>query len=257
MLNDARASLEISVAKDSRWKTRLILVLIAVLFITTIAAYYFGKYRAEVEWQRAIEALDILDKELSDVSKENSGLLESLEFEKAKSNRDLQIKRQAYDEVTQTLISTSREITSLRENIRFYESIIEGDEKKQGLQIKTVSLLSDGTVGNFRYRVIIVNSNYGKQKSKGTLSMEIEGLLQGDLKAIDIPTGSSGKDAKLLFKYLQRIDGQITLPEGFIPQRLHLTARTSGKKSEKKEKWYNWVILLNKGLPGHGSSLEK
>jgi len=249
MFKDARTSLEIRVATDSRWKIRLMSVLVAVLFVTVIAAYAFGKYRAEVEWQQAIEALDVLESDFTSVALENDKLKESLAFEKAKSRRDLQIKRQAYDEVAQTLISTSREIASLRENIRFYESIIEGNENKQGLQIKTVSLQSDGTVGNYRYRVIIVNSDYGKKKSKGKLLIEVEGLMEGDLKTIKVPTGSAGKDAQLLFKYLQRVDGLVTIPEGFLPQRLHLTARLSGKKTEKKEKWYNWNILLNKGLP--------
>lgn len=252
MFNDARTSLEIRAAKDSRWKIRLMSVLVVVLFMTVIAAYVFGKYRAEVAWQQAIEALDVLESDFTAVALENEKLKESLAFEKAKSSRDLQIKRQAYDEVAQTLASTSREISSLRENIRFYESVIEGNENKQGLQIKTVSLQSDGTVGNYRYRVIIVNSDYGKQKSKGKLLIEVEGLMEGDLKTIKVPTGSAGKDAQLLFKYLQRVDGLVTIPEGFLPQRLHLTARLSGKKTEKKEKWYNWDILLNKGLPEQG-----
>jgi len=252
MFNDARTSLEIRAAADSGWKIRLMSVLIVALFMTIVAAYVFGKYRAEVEWRQAIEALDALESNFTAVVLENEKLKESLEFEKAKSSRDLQIKRQAYDEVAQTLVSTSREITSLRENIRFYESIIKGDENKQGLQIKTVSLQSDGTVGNYRYRVIIVNSDYGKQKSKGKLLIEVEGLMEGNLKTIKVPTGSAGKDAQLLFKYFQRVDGLVTIPDGFLPQRLHLTARLSGKKTEKKEKWYNWNILLNKGLPEQG-----
>ncbi|GMR06388.1 MAG: hypothetical protein BMS9Abin25_0981 [Gammaproteobacteria bacterium] len=252
MFKDARTSLEIRAATDSLWKIRLMSVLVAVLLMTVIAAYIFGKYRAEVAWQQAIEALDALESDFTAVALENEELKESLAFEKAKSRRDLQIKRQAYDEVAQTLASTSREISRLRENIQFYESVIEGNENKQGLQIKAVSLQSDGTVGNYRYRVVIVNSDYGKQKSKGKLLIEVEGLMEGDLKTIKVPTGSAGKDTQLLFKYLQRVDGLVTIPEGFLPQRLHLTARLSGKKTEKKEKWYNWDILLNKGLPEPG-----
>jgi len=252
MFNDARTSLEIRAATDSVWKTRLMPVLVIVLFMTTIAAYVLGKYRAEVEGQQAIEALDVLESDFSAIEQENEKLNQSLEFEKAKNSRDLQIKRQAYDEVAQTLTSSSREIASLRENIRFYESIIEGDEKKQGMQIKTVSLQSDGTVGNYRYRVIIVNSDYGKNKSKGRLLIEVEGLMDGELKTIKVPSGSDGKDTQLLFKHFQRVDGLLTIPDGFLHQRLHLTARLSGKNTEKNEKWYNWRILLNKGQPEQG-----
>ncbi|MEA1890042.1 MAG: DUF6776 family protein [Pseudomonadota bacterium] len=252
MFNDARTHLEIRATTDSVWKTRLMPVLVVVLFMATIAAYVFGKYRAQVEWQQAIEKLGVLEGDFSAITLENDKLKQSLEFEKAKGIRDLQIKRLAYDEVAKTLASTSSELASLRENIRFYESIIEGDKKEQGLQLKSISLQSDGTVGNYRYRVIIVNSDYGKEKSKGTLLMEVEGLMDGELETIKIPTGSADKDALLLFKYFQRVDGLLTIPEGFLPQRLHLTARLSGKKTEKKEKWYNWSILLNKGLPEQG-----
>jgi len=100
--------------------------------------------------------------------------------------------------------------------------------------------------------MIIVNSNYGKQKSKGKLQIEVEGLMEGELKTIKAPAGRAGKDKQLLFKYLQRVDGLVTIPDGFLPQRLHLIARLSGKKTEKKEKWYNWNLLLNKGLPEQG-----
>jgi len=140
MFNDARTSLEIRAAADSGWKIRLLSVLIIVFFMTIIAAYVFGKYRAEVEWQQAIEALDVLESDFTAIALENEKLKESLEFEKAKTSRDLQIKRQAYDEVALTLASTSREISSLRENIRFYESIIEGDEKKNPFHCSQMEL---------------------------------------------------------------------------------------------------------------------
>ena len=147
MIDDARTHLEIRATTDSVWKSRLMPMLVVLLFITTIGGYFLGKYRAEVDWQVAVEALNVLEKDYSRTMQENTRLKESLEFEKAKSTRDVQIKRQAYDEIAQTLASTSKEVASLKENIRFYESIIEGAEKKQGLQIKNVSLQADGTTG--------------------------------------------------------------------------------------------------------------
>ena len=248
MHNDARTKLVVQVTADSEWKSRLMTVLVVVLLFTAIATYFFGKYRAEVEWQDAVEALSMLEQEHVLAVNENTQLKERLEFEKAKSRRDLQIKRQAYDEVAQTLASTSKEIANLKENIRFYESIIEGSENKQGLQIKTVSLQADGTAGQYRYRVIIVNSDYGKNKSKGKLAIELEGLQQGDLKTIKI----TGQDAPLLFKYYQRVDGRLIVPDGFQPQRMHVTASLTGGKAEKKEKWYSWAELLNRSMSEQG-----
>lgn len=249
MLNDARTHLEIKATTDSVWRSRLLPVLVIVLFITTIAAFFFGKHRAEVDWQSASQELDALEDDYSMIIKENASLKERLEFEKAKTTRDVQIKRQAYDEVAQTLASTSKEVASLKEDIRFYESIIEGGEKKQGLQIKTMSLHEDGAEGQYKYKVIIVNNDYGKNKTKGKLTIKIEGLQEGDKKTINITAGKDTEDTPLLFKYFQRVDGNFSLPEKFQPQRVYVMARLSGKKAVKIEKWYTWNILLNTGVP--------
>jgi len=251
MLNDARTHLEIRETTDSVWKSRLMSVLAIILFITTIAAYFFGKYRAEIEWQSAVEALSLIEDDFAATVKENRVLQESLEFEKAKSVRDAQIKRQAYDEIAQTLASTSNEVANLKENIRFYESIIEGDDNKQGLLIKSISLHAESADNQYRYKVIIVNSDYGKNKSKGTLTIELEGLQDAELKIIKIPPADNDDMTALLFKYFQRVDGILAIPDGFIPQRLRVTARLSGKKGVKIEKWYNWNMLVNPDLSGN------
>ena len=246
MLNDARTSLEVRPTTAPVWKSRLLPVLIVVLFMSTIAAYFLGKYSAEIEWQDALEAFNMLEQDHRRLIKENTQLKESLEFEKAKSQRDLQIKRQAYDEIAQTLASSSHEIAGLREDIRFYESIIDSHEDKEGLQIKSVSLQAGSVKGDNQYRVIIVNSDYGKSKSKGSLVIELEGLQDGKLTTINASRGKSGQDIALLFKYFQRVDAQLTIPEGFQPQRLHVTASLTGGKAIKTEKWYSWETLLNK-----------
>lgn len=252
MLNDARTHLEIRSTTEPVWKSRLMPVLVIVLCVTTIASFFFGKYRAKVQWQNAVQALNVLEEDYSTVLLENTKLKQGLEFEKAKSKRDLQIKRKAYDEITQTLASTSKEVASLKENVRFYESIIEGDENKQGLQIKAVSLHEDGTAGHYRYKVIIVNGNFGKKKSKGKLAIELEGMQNGKLRTIKIPAGKSGTSTSLLFKYFQRVDGVLIVPDGFTPQRMHVTARLTSGKADKKEKWYNWDILLNRAMSESG-----
>ena len=81
--------------------------------------------------------------------------------------------------------------------------------------------------------------------------IELEGLQDGKLKIIKIPAADNEDTTALLFKYFQRVEGILALPEGFLPQRLRVTARLSGKKGAKIEKWYNWSILVNPDLPGN------
>ena len=252
MSNDGRTRLEIRATGDSVWKSRLMQMLILVLSLSTIASFFIGKYRAQVQWQSAVQALNDLEGDHAAVLIENTRLKEGLEFEKAKSSRDLQIKRKAYDEIAQALANTSIEVANLNENVRFYESVIEGDENKQGLQIKTVSLQENDTAGHYRYKIIIVNGNFGKNKTKGKLAIELEGMKAGKLSTIKIPGEKSDTSALLLFKYFQRVEGVIIVPDGFKPQRMHVTAKLTSGKADKEEKWYNWDILLNSAMPEAG-----
>jgi hypothetical protein len=251
MYNDARTQLEIrpSTEADGVGRRYLTLYLI-ILAVLLVMAYFLGKYHADVLWEEAVEYAEIVENDLSVAIQENARLLDSLEFEKAKNKRDLQIKRQAYEEIADTLAATSREITSLKENIRFYESIIEGDDKKEGLQIKSVSLREEIKGEQFRYEVVLVNGDYSKRMSKGKLVVEMEGTRDGKLATIDAFNSNNGQ--AFSFKYFQRIGGTLTIPEGFVPKRLHITARFSGKKPVQKEKWYNWKILLNKNIVQQG-----
>ena len=97
--------------------------------------------------------------------------------------------------------------------------------------------------------MIVVNNDYGKNKSKGKLTIEIEGIQEGEKKTINITAKKGGEDMPLLFKYFQRIDGMFKVPDKFQPQRVHVLARLSGKKAVKIEKWYTWDILLNTVAP--------
>ena len=120
MYNDARTQLEIRPSSETAGIGRRYLALYLVILATLIVtAYFIGKHQAAVQWQEAVEYAQILEQDLATAIKENARLLESLEFEKAKSKRDMQIKRQAYEEINETLAATSREIASLKENIRF------------------------------------------------------------------------------------------------------------------------------------------
>lgn len=249
MVNDARTSLEIRPASAPVWKNHLLSLFIIIVLGVGVAAYFTGKHFAKVDWKGAITTLNALEQEYAGLLDENNRLQQSLEFEKAKSQSDLQIKRQAYDEIAHALQNTSAEIASLRENIRFYESVIEGGDSGQGLQLKKFSMQAGENAGEYHYRVIIINNDYSKKKSRGKLQIGLEGLQQGELVQIGGRGDKTSQTQNLSFKYLQRIEGKLVVPSGFEPLRLLVTVKLTGSKVVEKEKWYDWKSLLNKDSP--------
>jgi hypothetical protein len=220
------------------------------MLIVSAGAYFVGKLHAEVQWQDAMLSLARVEQQYAAALKENDRLHASLEFEKAKNKRDAQIKRKAYEEISHSLVTTSKEIASLKENIRFYENIIEGNVKEKGLQIKSVLLLPQSENRTFVYEVVVVNSDFSKRNSRVNLVVEVEGKVDDQLETFTAQQKEALKN--ISFKYYKRVTGMIELPEDFEPERLHITAKINGKKNAQKEKWYNWRILLDKSVSVRG-----
>jgi len=210
MVNDARTSLEIRPASAPVWKNHLLSLFIIIVLGVGVAAYFTGKHFAKVDWQNAIAMLDELEQEYAGLLDENDRLQQSLEFEKAKSQSDL---------------------------------------SGQGLQLKKFSLQAGENAGEYHYRVIIINNDYSKKKSRGKLQLELEGLQQGELVQIGGTGDKTSQVQNLSFKYLQRIEGQLVVPDGFQPLRLLVTVKLTGSKAVEKEKWYDWKSLVNKDSP--------
>ncbi len=81
--------------------------------------------------------------------------------------------------------------------------------------------------------------------AKGTVNLVIEGVLKGRKKRLE------SKDLGLLqapaldyrFKYFQRLEGQLSMPENFSPQRIIVTVTAAGKASRPLRKSFNWADI--------------
>ena len=137
---------QFAASRQSKWLARLLYILGLFSIGAIIAiAYRSGKDDADVDWKRAVTAYQGLEEEHKHALKEINRLKASLEFEKARSDRELQINKQAFEEISRTLQATSREMAEMKEDLRFYESVIQAESEGQGLQILSLIHISEPT----------------------------------------------------------------------------------------------------------------
>ena len=228
----------------SSWVSRLLLLLglLSIAAFITVA-YRLGKEHAEMDWQNAVNGRDQLEQAHDGALSEITRLKSSLEFERAHSNRELQINQQAFNDISQTLLKTSQEIADLKEDLRFYESIIQTEGKGQGLQIRALSISATERPDRYGYSLIVVNGSYGKKKKKGTVKIELHGNHKGSEKVIFVKDEKGKETIPLFYKYFQKLDGVLEMPAHFQPRRIKVSVKMHGKKSDRVEKWYDWPLL--------------
>jgi len=242
LIDDARSQLEI---RPSGTRSKLPAFLSSIVAIAALfGTYHFGKSQAGVDWREAISGREDLELQLGQQRFELEQLRESLAFEQAKNRREAQVNRLAIEAVSEDLVAANQALAAVREELRFYESIVQDSEAAQGLHIHSFEVIPDTADGRYAFRLVVVNGKYGKKKVKGTARITIHDSDGEPLDLGDQAANGDNREMALDFKYFQRLEGKFALPPGFTPERVKVTIGLTGGKGKAQEKWYDWAPLI-------------
>ncbi len=166
-------------------------------------------------------------RDISDVQSEASHLRERLAVVEAElasvqqkadaAHSNSQIERSARAQLEAQMRSLESENSRLREDMLVFESLAGASGAVQGFKINRLALEPDGDVGRYRYRMLIIRQG-GKPDQDVKGSYEIVATIdrKGQGATITFPSDGSGAAYLLAFRYFQRVDGVISLPEGAV-----------------------------------------
>jgi hypothetical protein len=151
----------------------------------------------------------------------------------------------ALELVRQELASQQAMIAELDRGIRFYKSLMAPGEVAEGLNIRSIDLMTNGESRRYQFRILVQQSSRKHALMTGTLNVRVAGLSAGEVVEFDLSELSRQvpkADIRLRFKYFQAIDGELELPEGFIPQLVRISAiSTKPRRSEVIEE-FPWSV---------------
>lgn len=127
----------------------------------------------------------------------------------------LNIERSAQRQMAAQVKALEQENITLKEDLAFFESLLPNATGPQGINIRRVKvdLISPNQL---RYRLLIMQGGRGEQTFVGNLQLAVSGLQNGKGAMITFPDSTPAEQDKfkLSFKYYQRVEGVLTLPEG-------------------------------------------
>ncbi len=203
--------------------------------------YWLG-YKYGVSGQEmALTDLTAVSTQLESTREETETLKQQL----ANARLGAEVDQGALEVVRTEVTGLKERLASLEEENQFYRNLMAPSGNKRGLTFGAAEITETETPRTFRYKVVMQQLASQHSVLHGTLSFNIVGHIEGNLKVFalkDLSPTVASTNLKLRFKYFQNIEGELTLPEGFDPERIELEARSTGKKPVTIEKRLGWLV---------------
>jgi len=192
-----------------------VLLAILILVLAGWALVEYGRSRAEFEGVTLQDELKSAKNELALARAQNESLSERI----AILERASQVDKQAYAEVERSLKLAQDEKLELKEEVAFYRGIFSPAESSSGLNIAEFKLNSIGEDGAYRYKLVLTQTSVKDVVVQGYSTLTLEGIKGGGHVQLPLTelTGGAMKNLAFRFKYFQNSEGEIILPEGFLP----------------------------------------
>lgn len=205
--------------------------LIAILALLGVFAFY-----VTYEYGRFDGGYDRLT--VSQREAESRVGLERLE----KQNRELRVKLAEFEsaevgqgreraEVAKTIGELQAQVAKQAQELAFYEGIVVQGGNTPEVKIQQLRITASEEPRRFRLRITLVQPARTDKNVEGIVTARIEGEREGGPLTVDLGALTADKRSEIpfSFRYFENIDPEITLPEGFSPERVNVEVR-SGKK---------------------------
>lgn len=229
------------VAYRPYFKAFKMLLLFTFFLLTVAVSYLTGRYYnvgftgSTTEEYAAVNAL--YQRELSQAAK--------LEQQIANLKLATEVDRKANTEVRANVVELETELADLKQNNTFYRSLMRPTGGDKGIVVDPPSVIKKAVAGEFKYQLVVKQIVAKHKKVSGYLTLVLVGRQAGrpaSLLLKDISSDVEDERIRLSFKYFQRIEGNMTLPEGFVPEEIELKVVVQSPDKAVIDNKFGWFL---------------
>ncbi len=142
----------------------------------------------------------------------------------------------AYEDVRNSLKQLQDEILELRQEVEFYRGIVSPAERLAGIAIQSFDISPTAQEGLHHYELVLTQMLKNDKFVKGRVNVYVNGVQEGQPKKLQFkdltPNDSVNRD--LGFRYFQKVEGDVRLPEGFVARDVVVEIVPKGRKRVTK-----------------------
>ncbi len=203
-----------------------ILVFVVVFVACVTASYFAGVYR--ISQQQAAETHQ------QDTQQQKATNELSQELAQLRTSAD--IDRQTIEDLRQLVMTQKAQMSASERDLRVYKDLLSPNAKTNplGLSFGVFTVLPLKETGHFNYSLMVQKLSTKDADFNGFLEFRIIGQQGGkslQLSLYQVSSQVTVPSIPLSFKYFQTLEGDLTLPIGFVPQTVELVVKPKDKKS--------------------------
>ncbi len=219
---------------------------IIVLFLALVGwgIYHLGQIRAGFNLIESLRNDAELSASIELLEQDKADLKDRL----ALVQRASQVEGQAHQKVKSDLTLLQQEIFELREEVGFYRGIVAPRESAEGIRIYQFKLEKSSDDNLYFFKLVLTQVKKNQRFIRGVANIIVEGAQKGLPKVLEFKKISVDKKKSLRFKfrYFQKIEGYIRLPDGFVPKQILVEVNPRKKKSIRSH--FDWSLFSGNGV---------
>lgn len=168
--------------------------------------------------------------------------LENLRHQVAVLDRGNKVEREASEAVRREMRALNEKIYGLEKEITFYRNIMSPGGGADRLRIQRLELSARPGGEGLRYKVVLTQVTEKRDQVRGEVHIELLGRQGGERATVPLSELAATGDFQFRFRYFQELEGEFTLPDGFEPETVRVTARSSGRRPVEVAREFTWLV---------------
>ena len=214
---------------------------ILLISLGTLCGFGFGYYqihKVEESFKTGfLEQIILLDELIA----ENSELKRQV----AMLERSGLIDQRVNETDQKTINSLRDQLATLEQDLSFYKNIITEQTDDTGLMVSEWSLKRISKSNRYRYKLALRQEDAdGDTYLNGHVNVNLVGTQNGKdtvYSLSDVSKEQEQTDIKLRFKFFQDIEGELTLPDNFLPQYVKIVGVENNPVRKTINLDYSWI----------------
>jgi len=234
----------ISIKRPGYWLLSMLGILL-IIGLSLWFSYEKGRVAGGYDSMEAVERVEELEQTLSEFQNQ----MANLQTNNTALERNNHIEKDANRQVKETIVKLQDEILRLNEEVTFYRSIVSPEKSKRRLYIQDLQFVRKAD-GVFDYKITVTQRGNNTRVVRGIMRIVFDGIKDGQTTSIKIESMITSKDTnkfKLGFKYFQRFQGTVKIPEGFTPSTLRIQVVPNSSRLVRIDKTVDWASVSSEG----------
>jgi hypothetical protein len=209
--------------------------------------FYLGEGYQSYELDRLRLERETLMSRIAELENRNHSLVQK----NAHLEGGSKIERDAYELANQELARLQQELLAQKEELIFYQGIVSPKDTALGVNLQSFEMRKKNSQNQYSYKMILTKSGKSSKKVKGGTSVMIRGEQAGsvsEFKISDLELEKPPKGTKFSFRYFQVFEGDIALPDGFVPFEVEIGIKPTTKKVKSFSETISWTRVLSEGV---------